>query len=387
MGRRDTVRHVPALLLLLLLVGCGLEPVTEPRRSNFAGEPTPLPLRQLTERPTHTVTRGTVTDQLELLGRVGSTNEVPLQADQDGIVSAVLVKNETAVVAGDTLALFNTESLDAQINETERLLSVAQGRMKFQENLLETDRQSAALTLERAELSLADAQARGLTTDQLRVYEIDIDVAQLALDQIEQNPNPELQAEILELEIQLAELQDVQTKTRLITPFDGDLIGLNLAAGVRVRGGTEIAVLVNLAEPVVWADAIDSQLALLEAGLPVLLTQPFAPDQIFAGEIATLPYPHGVGEITDGARAKSIQIVTETPLEFGERIDVVIPLQEKPDVLWLPPDAVREFAGEPFVIVRDGNDERRVTVELGIEGVTRVEVIVGLEEGDVVVLP
>ncbi len=62
-------------------------------------------------------------------------------------------------------------------------------------------------------------------------------------------------------------------------------------------------------------------------------------------------------------------------------------LEQKDDVLWLPLQAVREFEGRYFVIVKDGDVERRVNVKVGIVDEDRIEIIDGLREGQVVVAP
>jgi macrolide-specific efflux system membrane fusion protein len=54
-------------------------------------------------------------------------------------------------------------------------------------------------------------------------------------------------------------------------------------------------------------------------------------------------------------------------------------------VLLLPPEAIRSFEGSRFVVVREDETERRVPVELGIETDTQVEILDGVEAGDIVV--
>jgi multidrug efflux pump subunit AcrA (membrane-fusion protein) len=48
---------------------------------------------------------------------------------------------------------------------------------------------------------------------------------------------------------------------------------------------------------------------------------------------------------------------------------------------------VREFEGRYFVIVQDGESQRRVDVEVGIIEPNRIEILDGLIEGQVVVAP
>jgi len=56
-------------------------------------------------------------------------------------------------------------------------------------------------------------------------------------------------------------------------------------------------------------------------------------------------------------------------------------------VLWLPPQAIREFGGRKFVVLQEGDVQRRVDVKVGVVSDDRVEIITGLNEGQVVVSP
>ena len=46
---------------------------------------------------------------------------------------------------------------------------------------------------------------------------------------------------------------------------------------------------------------------------------------------------------------------------------------------------MRSFEGRRFVVVREGDRERRVTVKTGIETEDKIEILEGLKEGDVIV--
>ena len=71
---------------------------------------------------------------------------------------------------------------------------------------------------------------------------------------------------------------------------------------------------------------------------------------------------------------------------MGELATVIIVLEEKDDVIWLPPAAIRTFQGRSFVVVQgDDGSQRRVDVRLGIESDERVEILEGLEAGQTVI--
>jgi multidrug efflux pump subunit AcrA (membrane-fusion protein) len=67
------------------------------------------------------------------------------------------------------------------------------------------------------------------------------------------------------------------------------------------------------------------------------------------------------------------------------KVNIHIVLERKERVLWLPPDAVRAFEGRRFVVVQEGDRERRATVKVGIETTDKVEILEGVKEGHVVV--
>ena len=74
-------------------------------------------------------------------------------------------------------------------------------------------------------------------------------------------------------------------------------------------------------------------------------------------------------------------------LSIGERIGVVILLEEHDDVLWLPPAAIREFNGRHFVVVQEGQIQRRLDVKIGLQNENQIEILSGVSEGQLVVGP
>jgi hypothetical protein len=73
----------------------------------------------------------------------------------------------------------------------------------------------------------------------------------------------------------------------------------------------------------------------------------------------------------------------------GDLVQVILTLSRKDDALWLPPQAVRAFEGRRFVVVKDGDRQRRQDVKVGIISTDRIEIVEdpveGLKEGDIVI--
>ena len=72
-------------------------------------------------------------------------------------------------------------------------------------------------------------------------------------------------------------------------------------------------------------------------------------------------------------------------LNPGDLVRVNVVIERKDDTLWLPPAAIRTFSGRTFVVVQEGDVQRRADVTVGIQSTDRVEIKEGLEEGQIIV--
>ena len=84
--------------------------------------------------------------------------------------------------------------------------------------------------------------------------------------------------------------------------------------------------------------------------------------------------------------------LSKTGFSLNDRVRVKVILEQKEDVLWLPPQAVRSFEGRNFVVVQSEDGQRRVDVKLGLRSGDRVEIVwvegvENLSEGQMVVGP
>ena len=78
--------------------------------------------------------------------------------------------------------------------------------------------------------------------------------------------------------------------------------------------------------------------------------------------------------------------VSGSDLEFGDRVVLSFAVSEKEDVLWIPPEAIRAYENESFVIaLTSSGDLIRVVVRTGISNSERVEVVGDLAEGQQVI--
>jgi hypothetical protein len=105
--------------------------------------------------------------------------------------------------------------------------------------------------------------------------------------------------------------------------------------------------------------------------------------------LAALPPPYGTAENLEESTARFAFVAPAdiSDFETGDRVVLDLILAQHDETLWLPPAAVRDFSGRNFVVIQDGDTQRRVDVQLGIESSSRIEILEGVEEGNVVVGP
>jgi multidrug efflux pump subunit AcrA (membrane-fusion protein) len=142
------------------------------------------------------------------------------------------------------------------------------------------------------------------------------------------------------------------------------------------------------------ANILRDQLQLLAEGMPVTMEMASRPGQKLTGAIRRLPYPYGSGgsgqtlEEKDKSTRVSVDATAEEAgFALGDLVNVTAIIERKDNVVWVPPQAIRNFNGRRFAVVQDGDVQRRVDVKIGIQAEERVEIEEGLQAGQTVVGP
>ena len=242
-----------------------------------------------------------------------------------------------------------------------------------------------AQEVELAELRLVKLE-RGLDPQWAQAVEL----AELRLVKLKRGVNPQLAQEVEKARIDLQRIQGRIEDARLVAPFDGRILSLSVR-----EGGQEIAFksALILGDPgalEITADLGADKLTQMSVGQAATIRLLDRPEQDWSGHVRQLPYPYGGGGggQTDGDPATRITLDDpNVTLEIGELATVIILLEQKDDVLWLPPAAIRSFQGRDFVVIQDGDHQWRADVRLGLESEERIEILEGLEEEQVAVGP
>lgn len=389
------LRFTFCVLIITLLTACASS--GRDRRTSDVAEPTPIPTAVVPNKPTYTVERGDVVYAADFTGRIAPTNETPLAFLMSGEVAEVFVERGETVLEGIEIARLDTAELEQELALAQAALTVAQEKLAAVQDVNATNRSRAELNLALAQLDLdyASEQA-GDFPSAAQSYEIARltilrDLAQLAVAELSNAVDPQLQADVAAAELRVAELEAAVANATLIAPTDGVLVSLNLSPGKSVVAAEPVGTLADLDELEVSANLQPSEMEELAEGVAVTISLANRPGETFTGFIRQMPFPYGTRGSADVEPTDTTTRIAfanpEDALQFapGDRMNMVVVLEERPDVLWLPPAAVREFNGRYFVVIEDAQGQSRVDVELGIEGDGRLEIVQGLAEGQIVV--
>jgi multidrug efflux pump subunit AcrA (membrane-fusion protein) len=185
-------------------------------------------------------------------------------------------------------------------------------------------------------------------------------------------------------------LEDQIATGQLVASFSGEVTTLNVTPGRAAEAHNPVAVIADPSEWDITADLTSNQLSLMEEGQGAEVTMSSRPGEVFEAILAQLPYPYGTGggEVKVEDRDERAHITLVNPegvdLEVGDLVKVTVLIERSEDTLWLPPAAIRTFEGRRFVMVKEEDRLRKVDVKLGIEGEDRVEILTGLEEGQII---
>lgn len=347
-----------------------------------------------------TVKRGNVETTINEGGTVELREQRAIKSPTQGAVEKVLVKPGNKVKFGQVLLILryperNIALANQQLQIQQEELNLARNR----EKILEAQDQLKAEERQLRKLAPL-AQQGAVALQQVQSQENAVRTAQATLR------DAQSQVRIIALKIQSLQLQrqgiQQQLQNTIVTaPLNGIVLGVNVKDGDGVELRTN---LLTLGDP--KQVLMKLQLSTLNAARvrvnQLARVSTIGPDtQTFNGVVQSL-YPQALTpEETQkqegGSQNKSdqptvpatVQLYTPTrTLLPGSRVNVEIILEKRQNVVVLNTEAIQRSEAQPFVWVRDSqNQAQKRTINLGLEGLTTVEVTSGLRAGEQIILP
>ena len=291
------------------------------------------------------VVRGTVTAEAHTVGAVASAASSSPSFAVDGVVASVEVGVGARVRAGDVLATLDD--------------GTARARRTAAEATLDADRRAR------------DAAARVPVPDPVWLARLD---AAIATDRAGvTDADRALDAAVLR------------------ASQDGTVTDVALHPGDRITATSPPAVhLADLGSLVVAAGLAPRDVAGVVAGQDVMVTvDDLGPDGAVLGPVAV---PGRVAAVApapgpDGRYGLVVETLLPPTARIGASVEVAVVLGRHADVLVVPAAAVGARGGAPAVLVRGPDGVRVRPVVVGLRGPEGVEIVDGLVEGDLVVVP
>lgn len=331
-------RGVGCLLLLTwVLTGCALLPKEEVEEAPALAEPPP------SRTVTYTVKRGHIAEEIRGLGRVAGTREADLYFTAAGRVKTLAVQTGDAIKQGELLAQLETGDLEYQLRVAQVDLEEQSQRLSQAERL---------------------AEINGIKND----------------------PTVrDLQYDLERTRLRITNLRERIAAATILAPFGGRVTSVRTQEGREIK---EYETILTVVDPT----QLEIQLEVSnQSDLNRIVPGQKARVQIARGQwvgAAVYQVPSPTEEKAPGVPERRVRLRLTDPslrLNFDDLVETVIVVREKDDALLVPNAAVRQFFGRTFVRVLEGDARREVDVEIGIQGATETEVLVGLKEGQIVV--
>lgn len=228
--------------------------------------------------------------------------------------------------------------------------------------------------------------------EQSAILAKEVELAQLDLERAQEGVDPLLEKDVERAQLTVERLQAQVDTGRITAPFDGIAAAVSAYPGRAATAYKPLIVVADLAELEVNAELAARLMQDMTEGMEASIVFSNIPGTSLRGIVRQMPYPYGRGgsgmTLEEQDKATHIgldpQELEGLGVETGMLAKVTLVVEQKDDVLRLPKEAIRLFAGRRFVVVEgEGGVEQRADVKLGLEGDDYVEIEQGVTEGQV----
>ena len=352
------------------------------------------------------VERSRLVSTLASNGKVEPVEFVLVRSEREGMVARVTVERGDEVRTGDVLAEIEDRETRTELAAAEAQLASARANLE----MIQSGGRAAELAeinnaLERARLDEQAAerdlraleklfQKQAATAVEVQAARDRLERARAEIRGLEQkrvaliSPADRAAAEARLREAQAARDEAARRleQCRIRAPMDGVVYDLRVRRGDYLRPGDPVAAVGRL-DPVRVRIYVDEpELGRLARGMPVVITWDALPARTWQGEIERTPL-----EVTAlGTRQVGEVLLTirnpERDLLPGANVNAQIRTQVVEDGLVIPKEAVRRRSEQSGVWVLEGDRLRWRPVRTGASTLTRVQVLEGLRERELVAL-
>ena len=338
------------------------------------------------------VQRENLSSTLTVAGQFQAFQEVDLHAKVSGYIRRINVDIGDRVKAGQVIATLEVPELNAQLAGTQAEVRHSQSEISRAESeVARAEADYAALHAAYTRLQQAAQQRPGLIAEQ------ELDDArgkdQSAAAQVSVT-KAAVEASKEQLGVSRAEGKRVQTLSDysvVTAPFAGVVTMRYADTGSLIQAGTTSNTQAMPVVRVAESDLLRLRMPVPESDVPYIReggevdVRVLANNKHFTGKI--IRFTRALDPSTRTMLAEVDVPNADLSLSPGMYAETVITLQNRPNVLAIPAQAVVTSEAAPYVLVvnRENKVEKRA-VTLGIQGPERVEISSGLAEGERVIV-
>ncbi len=342
-----------------------------------------------TEVDTVQVKTGDLIRTVEETAYVKALNDCQIQALQPGRILEVYVESGDEVEEGQQILLQENLDLSSELESVKAGLTEAGAKL-----------QAGKVALNSAQLGLNQSQKDLERKEELlaagAISQQDYDSAVLALSNL-QRAVAEQEAYVESLVAQKNSLgkmhEDVFSKTEELlvkSPQKGTVLEIPMEKGQVLSPGTMIARIGEAGALEVEVDILSDDLAEIELGQNAIISAPVLGDKELPGKVKKIaPQAHektsALGVVQRRVKV-IISLDDSTKLRPGYEVRVSIETRRKPDVLVLPRETVLSGKDGVYKVMAVVNGKvKQQQIQIGLKNQDFVEIIEGLQEGDIVI--
>src|SRR5438105_2841742 len=336
----------------------------EPMENFEAHAPAPTTVRRIYVREGQHVRQGDLIMQLE---------------DSDARAQAARALAQVKAAEADQHAIQTGGTQEEVLNTRSELVKAQAERDAAQRNYDALQR--LAKTGAAAPSEVRDAANRLASADaQLKL---------LQQKQHERYSGPEVnrvQAQAEQARASYAAAQDLLKHSDIRAPFEGTVYSVPIKQGEYVQQGELLIQLANLHRVQVRAFVDEPELGKLAVSQPVTVTWDALPGKTWHGAISQMPYTvttygtRNVGQVLCAVENDDARLLPNI------NVTVNVSIADKKEVVTVAREALHEDENGRYVyVIRNGRLERQ-TVEAGIANNTRIEIMNGVQPGEVIAL-
>lgn len=350
--------------------------------------------------PTTTPARREIVQKVVVSGRVMPLAKISLGTLGAGVVSVVDVTEGQSVKAGDALLRLDAAEPRASLAAAKAQLAAASARLEQQQKIagpvaLETHRQADANLLAAQiayERKLALLQTGAVTQSEVdeakRAYDVAKSTADATHMQAAGAAGVDQRLALANWSSALAAVATAEVRleqTKVFAPADAIVLARNAEPGDVVQPGRVLLLLARKGETLLSVSPDEKTLGALRLGQRAQASADAFPDAPFAAEIAF------IAPAVDPARG-TIEVRLRVPappafLRPEMTISVDIEIGRRANALVVPNAVLHDVGTNPWVTVVSDHRTVRRDVKLGLRGLAVTELLSGLDDGEVLVLP